>query len=115
MLNIVYGKARTGKTTYIYDQIKANYDKNIHEDRLTYVLVPEQFNLSIEEKLSTYIGKGGLFNIEVLTFKHLAYLVFEELQIKVDYINDIGQRIIIYNVLNNNKFNIFFYFIFTHT
>ncbi len=107
MLKIIYGKSRCGKTTYIYNMIKEKYDFNIMNNIKSYLIVPEQFSLSTEEKLTKYLKKCGLFNIEVLTLKRMAYYVFNELGLDIQNISDVGKKIIIYNILNNGKFKMF--------
>lgn len=107
MLKIIYGKSRTGKTTYVYNLIKEKYESNITNNISSFLIVPEQFSMSTEEKLANYLNKGGLFNVEVLTLKRMAYRVFNELGINIQNISDIGKKIIIYNILNNGNFKMF--------
>lgn len=107
MLKIVYGKSRSGKTTYIYNNIKEKYENNIKNNIKSYLIVPEQFSLSTEEKLIKYLNKGGLFNVEVLTLKRMAYYVFNELGLNIENITDVGKRVMIYNILSNGKFKMF--------
>ncbi len=106
-LNVIYGKSNSGKTTYIFNKIKNNMNANLINKKRTYVIVPEQFGLSTEEKLSEYLGVNGLFNIEVLTFKRMAYKVFNELSLSLVKISDVGKKVILYNLLNNIKLKIF--------
>ena len=106
-LQVIYGKSNCGKTTYIFNKIKEQLQTNLINQTKTYVIVPEQFALSTEENLSTYLGVNGLFNIEVLTFKRMAYKVFNELNMKFTNISDVGKKIILYNLLNNSELNIF--------
>lgn len=107
MLKIIYGKSRSGKTTYIYNQIKDKYIKNIQDNVKTYLIVPEQFSLTAEEKLTKFLDKGGLFNVEVLTLKRMAYYILNELGLDIENISEVGKKIIIYNILNNNRFKLF--------
>ena len=104
MLKVIYGKSRSGKTTYIYNKIKEKYDENINQNRQAYLIVPEQFSLSTEEKLVDFLDRGGLFNVEVLTLQRMAYYVFNELGLTIDNITDVGKRIILYNILNKRRF-----------
>ena len=45
-LNVVYGKAGSGKSTYLFDYIKSNLNKE-----KIYVITPEQFSFTAEKKL----------------------------------------------------------------
>ena len=51
-LNLIYGKSGSGKSNYIYEDIK----KNIGEKNI-YLIVPEQCNLSAEVKLLNILNK----------------------------------------------------------
>ncbi|MGN1299102.1 MAG: PD-(D/E)XK nuclease family protein [Candidatus Scatovivens sp.] len=97
-LNLIYGNSGSGKSYYIYQDIK----KNINEKNI-YLIVPEQSNLSAEVKLLNILNKDTIINVEVLTLKRMAYRIIN--QIKGDYnrLNDVGKNLIIYNSLVNRK------------
>lgn len=46
-LNVVYGKAGSGKSTYLFDYIKSNLNKE-----KIYVITPEQFSFTAEKKVA---------------------------------------------------------------
>ncbi len=106
-INIINGKSRVGKTTYIYNKIKENYDFNTNNNIKSFVIVPEQFGLTAEENLCSFLGKNGLLGIEVLTFKRMSYKVFNELGINIKHISDVGKKVLIYNILKKNQYAIF--------
>ena len=59
-LNVVYGKAGSGKSTYLFDYIKSNLNKE-----KIYVITPEQFSFTAEKKLLEVVKTGAVVNAEV--------------------------------------------------
>lgn len=102
-LNLIYGKSGSGKSNYIYEDIK----KNIGEKNI-YLIVPEQCNLSAEIKLFDILNKDSLVNIEVLTLKRMAYRIIKEVKGNYKILTNVGKNLIIYNSLLNNKNNLKF-------
>lgn len=74
-LRLIYGRAGTGKTTYCFNQIKENIDKN----NKIYIITPEQFSFTTEQKLLETLNKRSVINAEVITFKHMADRIFTEI------------------------------------
>lgn len=98
-LNIVYGRSGTGKSEYIYKDIKEKtFFKNV------FLIVPEQYNLTAERKLFDFIDKNSLINVEVLTLSRMAHRVFGEVGgIKEKPLSKVGKNMIIYDLLNKYK------------
>ena len=46
-LRIIYGKAGSGKSQYIYNEI----NEKIKENKKIYIITPEQFSFTAEQKL----------------------------------------------------------------
>ncbi|MDF2677686.1 MAG: addB [Bacillota bacterium] len=89
-LNIVAGKAKTGKSSYIYDDIKRNLNDNKNENLI--LIVPEQMTYQAEYELIEHLKDFGILGVEVLSFKRLAYKVFEEVGgLKIQEINNYGK------------------------
>ena len=63
----------TGKSSYIFSEIsrKIKEDKNSN----IYVITPEQFFFTAEEKLLDACWQKAIINAEVLTFNRMAYRV----------------------------------------
>lgn len=102
-LNLIYGKSGSGKSNYIYEDIRKNMDeKNI------YLIVPEQSNLSAEVKLLNILNKECLVNIEVLTLKRMAFRIINEVKGNYNTLTEVGKNLIIYNSLITNKNNLKF-------
>ncbi len=64
MLQFIFGRAATGKTTYINRLIKENDDKAI-------LLVPEQFSFETEKEMLDIFGGGFMNKVEVFSFTRL--------------------------------------------
>ena len=69
-LKIICGRAGSGKTTYMLDDMLEN-ENSIY-------IVPEQYSFSAEKKIIERFGTVGLGNPEVLSFMRLADLVFSK-------------------------------------
>lgn len=97
---LIYGKSGTGKSTFIYNEIK----EKIANDKKIYIITPEQFSFTAEKKLLETLGNKAVLNAEVLTFNRMAYRVAAEVggTAKVN-ISASGKAMLIYNILSNKK------------
>ena len=75
-LQLILGGSGSGKTTTLYRWITEQ--AIAHPLRNFFVIVPEQFTLQTQHDLVTMNPRGGILNIDVLSFQRLAYRVFEE-------------------------------------
>lgn len=73
-LRLIYGRSGTGKSSYMYQEIK----NRINKENKIYIITPEQFSFTAERKLMDSIGSGSVINVEVLTFGRMAYRVIAE-------------------------------------
>ena len=73
-LRLVYGKSGTGKSTFIFNEIK----QKINEENKILIITPEQFSFTAERELLNVVGTGAALNAEVLTFNRMAYRVMGE-------------------------------------
>ena len=76
-LQFVLGSSGSGKTEYIYRQIVEQAGEHPKQNFL--VIVPEQFTMSTQQKLVELAPNHAIMNIDVLSFKRLAYRVFDEM------------------------------------
>ena len=96
---LIYGKSGTGKSCYIYEDIK-----NRMKDNKIFVIVPEQSNLMTEQNLFKYTQKNTLMNTEVLTLSRMSSRIEDELGGKLDTkLSKIGKSMLIYNLLGKYK------------
>lgn len=98
-LNLITGRAGTGKSTYIFKKIK----EIINNKEKIYVITPEQFSFTAEKRLLDGIDAGAVINCEVLTFSRMAYRVINEIGNNLQNIEGFGKSMLIYNILANSK------------
>lgn len=101
---LVYGRTGSGKTTYIFDEIK----NKIEQKNKIYIIVPEQFSFSVENHLLNVIEENSSINAEVLTLSRMADRVISEtIGNNRVHLSKVGKSMIIYDVLDkqNNKLN----------
>lgn len=102
-LNVIYGRAGSGKSTYLFNYIKANLNKE-----KIYVITPEQFSFTAEKKLLNAVSTGAIISAEVLTFNRMAYRVLNEVGgITKTNLLASGKAMLIYQILleQKDKFN----------
>lgn len=103
-MNIIYGRSGSGKSEYIYNKIKEDID--ICEK--TYIITPEQFSFTAEQKLLEKMENGATTKVEVISFERMAYRVIKELfgEKKQNLLKS-GKSMIISELLDENqkKFN----------
>ncbi|MGL5245340.1 MAG: helicase-exonuclease AddAB subunit AddB [Sarcina sp.] len=99
-LRIIYGRAGTGKSHYCINQIKKKIKKGA-KNKLV-LIVPEQFTFQTENKMLNSIGEGYVLGAEVLSFKRLAYRVFNKYGgLNKNVMKDAGKSMLIYKILED--------------
>ena len=73
MIHLVTGRAGTGKTAVLTQQIRQELEQ---EENGVLLLVPEQFSFETERSLYQILGAKAMLRVEVLSFKRLAQLIF---------------------------------------
>ena len=93
-LQFVMGGAGSGKTRYLYETaIKQAMEQ---PDRLFLFVVPEQYTMQTQKELVRLHPRHGLMNMDVLSFKRLAYRVFEDLGVQVPAVlDDMGKSMVL--------------------
>ena len=105
VLRLVYGKSGTGKSTFLFNEIK----EKISGDKKIYIITPEQFSFTAERELINAVGTGAALNAEVLTFNRMAYRVMNEVGgATKTALSPCGKAMLIYNILLNEKSNLNF-------
>jgi len=107
-LRFVYGRAGCGKTRFCLEEIKNRIERGC-TGRL-YLLVPEQYTFQAEKDLIDMLESGGILKNEVLSFRRLAYKVFNETGgITYPHIHPAGKSMILYRILDkmDKKFRYF--------
>ncbi len=108
MLNIVYGKAGSGKTSYV-NNILASLAKEGCEDLL--LIVPEQFSFTAERAMLGLLGPVDCNRVEVvMSFSHIAETVRKEYgSSKLREIGDTEKTLLMSMAINQVKDKIEFF------
>jgi len=100
-IRFIYGRAGTGKSKFCIDEIKKKLQRN--DNKKLVLLVPDQYTFSTENNILREIGESAFLRVEVLSFKKMASIVFEEYGGRVKkIINESGKKMLIHKVLNEN-------------
>ncbi len=100
-LQLVIGRAGSGKTTYCHEQIEGALKEGAKESLI--MIVPEQFNLQAQEALA-YRIHPGLLKVEVQSFKNLALRIFGELGGPQEpIVDDLGRLMILRKIIEENQ------------
>ncbi|MCT4612274.1 MAG: exodeoxyribonuclease V subunit gamma [Clostridia bacterium] len=104
-LRFIIGKTGYGKSYTCINEIVNSSSK----EPLIY-LVPEQYTLENQIKLSEKMSSGGILTREVLSFKRLAYKILDELgEENINVLGEIGEVVYLSKVINKNKDNFSYY------
>ena len=104
-LQLLLGRSGTGKSEYIYNEIKNLID---NKEKI-YIITPEQFSFTAEKKLLEVLGRNAVVNAEVISFNRIATRVFTEVGgLTKTHLSKCGRVMLIYDILNRNKKNLKF-------
>ena len=92
MLNLVLGRAGTGKTAYVLNEIRRRMEAGESELLL---IVPEQYSHDAEKQLCAVCGDSLSMHGETLSFTRLCGHVFSETGGAPTYVLDAGGQILI--------------------
>ena len=93
-LHLILGNSGAGKSHYLYEQILSEAGQ--HPERIYYVIVPEQFTMATQREFVRRQENHAILNVDVLSFKRLAYRVFEELgKDTLQVLEDTGKNLIL--------------------
>ena len=95
MLKFILGKSGTGKTTYIYNQIKELVNNG--KDKIL-MLIPDQSSFETEKAFLEILGAKNSKKVKVFGFSRLCRYVFEKTRNLSDNVIDEGTRAVIMNI-----------------
>ena len=99
-LQFIFGNSGSGKSHYLYQRIVEESIQNPQKNYL--VLVPEQFTMQTQKDLCMAHPRGGIMNIDVLSFGRLAHRIFEEVgQSDRPVLDDEGKNLILRKIAGN--------------
>jgi len=112
-LRFIYGRSGSGKTHLCLNEIRGSLlhnAENPQNERRLVLLVPEQYTFQAERDLIKVLETGGILKTEVLSFRRLAFRVFNEAGgITQPRLHSAGKCMILYKIINQfkNDLNIF--------
>jgi len=104
-LQLIFGRAGTGKSKYCFDEIK----KHIKDKNKIYLITPEQFSYMQEKRLLETIESKASVNAEIITFNRMA----DRINIEVGgerqpLLTKSSKAMLIYSILQEQKKNFTF-------
>ena len=101
-LKLITGSAGCGKTEALFREIIG--ESRRYPDKTFLVIVPEQFSMQAQDRLTALHPGGAILNIDVLSFNRLAYRVFDELGLKRrQMLDETGKTFILQKILLDLK------------
>lgn len=101
-LQFVLGCSGSGKTEYMYRMLTTEAGAHPKDNYL--VIVPEQFTMQTQQKLVDLAEHHAIMNIDVLSFKRLAYRVFDELgRTDIQVLEETGKNLVLRRLAQENK------------
>ncbi|SKC49070.1 helicase-exonuclease AddAB subunit AddB [Maledivibacter halophilus] len=102
IIRYIFGRAGSGKTRRIFEEIKYKLKQGGQHKLL--LLVPEQFTLQTEFDLIKSNELPGIMRVEVISFERLAYKVFDEVGgLKKIDINELGKIMVLKRLFDNHS------------
>lgn len=75
-IRLIIGGSGSGKSYMLYSSV---IKRSMEEENTAFlVIVPDQFTMQTQKKLVDMHPRGGIMNIDVLSFSRLAHRIFEE-------------------------------------
>lgn len=106
-LQIIYGTAGTGKTTYLFEQVQSQIkQETTHPIK---IITPEQFSFTAEKQLLKTSANGSMLQAEVITFARMAYRVLNEVGGKTRMrLTSSGRAMLVDHILLTQKNQFYF-------
>ncbi|RNF38146.1 helicase-exonuclease AddAB subunit AddB [Planococcus salinus] len=102
-LRIVYGRAGSGKTRFIQQEIAEELKRQADGNPIFFI-VPDQMSFSTEYRLSSAYGMTGMIRAQAVTFKRLAWRVLQEVGgISRKEVDTFGYRMLIRSLLEEHR------------
>ncbi len=96
MIKLLFGDVGTGKSTYIFDLIKADYQSGVR----SCLIVPEQETVIRERQIASLLPSRAQLFCEATNFTRLANSVFRACGgLKTNYVSKSGKNLIMYRAI----------------
>ena len=96
-LRFFFGPSGAGKSRRLYQEIM---ERSLKEPEKNYlIIVPDQFTMQTQKDLVTLHERGGILNIDVLSFGRLSHRIFDEVgELDTPVLDDTGKSLVLQKV-----------------
>lgn len=96
-LKFIFGPSGAGKSRLLYEEIIDRAGRNPKQNFL--VIVPDQFTMQTQKDLVLLNDRGGILNIDVLSFGRLSHRILEEVgSEEIPVLDDTGKSLVLQKV-----------------
>ncbi len=101
-LQFYFGPSGAGKSRQVYEQITHRAAEHPRQNFL--IIVPDQFTMQTQKDLVLLNDRGGIMNIDVLSFGRLGHRILEEVGgQEIPVLDDTGKSLVLQKVAANLK------------
>lgn len=101
-LRFYFGPSGAGKSRKLYEEMINRSKENPKQNFL--IIVPDQFTMQTQKDLVTLHERGGIMNIDVLSFGRLSHRILEEVGSRdIPVLDDTGKSLVLQKVAANLK------------
>ncbi len=101
-LKFIFGASGAGKSRLLYEDIIRRAAENTKQNFL--IIVPDQFTMQTQKDLVLLNDKGGILNIDVLSFGRLNHRIMEEVgREDIPVLDDTGKSLVLQKVAAGMK------------
>lgn len=104
-LQFVLGNSGAGKSYYLYQNVLEQARE--YPERTYLVIVPEQIGMQTQKELVSMSPRGGIMNIDVISFQRLAFRVFSETgNVLHPVLDDTGKTLVLQKIIQKERKNL---------
>lgn len=101
-LKFIFGPSGAGKSRQLYEEVIRRAGENTKQNFL--IIVPDQFTMQTQKDLVLLNEKGGIMNIDVLSFGRLNHRIMEEVgREEIPVLDDTGKSLVLQKVASGMK------------
>lgn len=96
-LRFYFGPSGAGKSRQLYQEIM---ERSLKEPKKNFlIIVPDQFTMQTQKDLTMLHERGGILNIDVLSFGRLSHRIFDEVgELDTPVLDDTGKSLVLQKV-----------------